>query len=183
VPAPLHGNSGLTQIQESPSSQPLFSAVLGQTARVQERSNAAGGNDGTTSTGGSRPAPSAAPDPQKPWGPQRSDETPLTGDILASVKAAALERVPNATIARIENGADGHAAYEAHLVKADGTPATVYVDKQFDVVGSTPAEPIEQGSPGPRVAAGPHGSSRRKRPSSTVTMERRAFGSTGPVRR
>jgi hypothetical protein len=35
---------------------------------------------------------------------------------------------------RVETDADGHAAYEAHVLKADGTPATVYVDKQFDVV-------------------------------------------------
>ena len=59
----------------------------------------------------------------------------LTGDTLASVKAAALDKVPNATVVRIETDADGHAAYEAHLVKQEGTPATVYVDKQFDVIG------------------------------------------------
>jgi len=67
-------------------------------------------------------------------GAQRSDETPLTGDTLAKVKAAALAEVPDATIVRVETDADGNAAYEAHVVKADGTPATVYVDKQFDVV-------------------------------------------------
>jgi uncharacterized membrane protein YkoI len=69
-----------------------------------------------------------------PWGGQRSDETPLTGDTLAKVTAAAKAEVPNATIVRVETDADGHAAYEAHIVKADGTPATVYIDKQFDVV-------------------------------------------------
>jgi uncharacterized membrane protein YkoI len=58
----------------------------------------------------------------------------LTGDRLTKVKAAALAEVPNATIVRVETDADGHAAYEAHVLKADGTPATVYVDKQFDVV-------------------------------------------------
>jgi uncharacterized membrane protein YkoI len=57
-----------------------------------------------------------------------------SGETLAKVKAAALAEVPNATIVRIETDADGHAAYEAHVVKADGAPATVYVDKQFDVV-------------------------------------------------
>ena len=35
---------------------------------------------------------------------------------------------------RVETDADGHAAYEAHMTKADGTPVTVYVDKSFDVV-------------------------------------------------
>jgi hypothetical protein len=34
----------------------------------------------------------------------------------------------------VETDADGHAAYEAHMVKADGTPVTVYVDKTFAVV-------------------------------------------------
>ena len=34
----------------------------------------------------------------------------------------------------VETAADGNAAYEADVVKADATPATVYVDKQFDVV-------------------------------------------------
>ena len=85
---------------------------------------------GSSSGSGQATAPSA----QRPWGPQRSDETPLTGDTLAKVKAAALAEVPDATIVRVETDADGNAAYEAHVVKADGTPATVYVDKQFDVV-------------------------------------------------
>jgi hypothetical protein len=70
----------------------------------------------------------------QPWGRQRSDETLLTGDTKASVREAALSKVPNGTIVRIETDADGNAAYEAHMTKADGTPVTVYVDKQFNVV-------------------------------------------------
>jgi uncharacterized membrane protein YkoI len=91
---------------------------------------------GTNSTGTDTTAQStpAAPDANHPWGGQRSDETPLTGDTLAKVTAAAKAKVPNATIVRVETDADGHAAYEAHIVKADGTLATVYVDKQFNVV-------------------------------------------------
>jgi hypothetical protein len=42
--------------------------------------------------------------------------------------------VPGATIDRVETDADGHAAYEAHVTKADGSLATVYVDKSFNVV-------------------------------------------------
>ena len=34
----------------------------------------------------------------------------------------------------VETDADGHAAYEAHMTKSDGTPVTVYVDKSFAVV-------------------------------------------------
>lgn len=108
--------------------------VLGLVAGSYGVAAAASGN-GSSSTDSTttQPAPSA-PDPQNPWGAQRSDETPLTGDTLAKVKAAALAEVPGATIVRVETDADGNAAYEAHVVKADGTPATVYVDKQFDVV-------------------------------------------------
>jgi hypothetical protein len=76
------------------------------------------------------------PDPggRHGWGGQRSDETALTGDTLAKVRAAALAKLPGATIERVETDADGHAKYEAHVVKSDGTPATVYVDDQFAVV-------------------------------------------------
>jgi len=59
----------------------------------------------------------------------------LTGDALTSVKAAAVAKLGSgATIARVETDADGNAAYEAHAVKADGTPVTVYVDKSYSVV-------------------------------------------------
>ena len=108
--------------------------VLGLVAGSYGVATAASGNDSLSTDGTTtRPAPSD-PDPQNPWGAQRSDETPLTGDTLAKVKAGALAEVPNATIVRVETDADGHSAYEAHILKADGTPATVYVDKQFDVV-------------------------------------------------
>ena len=92
---------------------------------------------------GSRSGSAAAPSAQKPWGHQRSDETPLTGDALAKVTAAAKAKVPGGTIVRVETDADGNAAYEAHMVKADGTPVTVYVDKAFNVVS------VQSGMPGP----------------------------------
>ena len=72
---------------------------------------------------------------QGPWGGQRPDETLLTGDAKAGVEKAALAKVPNGTIVRVETDADGNALYEAHMTKADGTPVTVYVDKSFGVVG------------------------------------------------
>jgi hypothetical protein len=57
------------------------------------------------------------------------------GDTAARVRQLALARVgSSATVVRVETDADGHAAYEAHMVRADGTPVTVYVDRQFDVV-------------------------------------------------
>jgi uncharacterized membrane protein YkoI len=67
---------------------------------------------------------------------QRSDETLLTGDTAEQVRAAALAEVEGATIERVETDADGNAAYEAHMVKADGTRVTVFVNRQFEVVGT-----------------------------------------------
>ena len=95
---------------------------------------------------GSKTPSATAPSAQRPWGPQRSDETLLTGDAASKVRALALAKVPGATIVRIETDADGHGAYEAHMVKADGSLVTVYVNKQFQVVG------VQAGMP--RPAAG-----------------------------
>jgi Peptidase propeptide and YPEB domain len=100
-------------------------------------SSASGSSTPTTATAAqatpTATAPSA-PNAQNPWGGQRSDETLLTGETAAKVRQIALARVSGATIVRVETDADGHAAYEAHMVKTDGTPVTVYVDKQFNVV-------------------------------------------------
>jgi hypothetical protein len=80
------------------------------------------------------PATAPAPDPAHPWGAQRSDETPLTGDALAKVSAIASAKVPGGTIVRVETDADGHAKYEAHMTDASGNPTTVYVDSAFNFV-------------------------------------------------
>jgi hypothetical protein len=96
--------------------------------------SAASGSDSSPSGSGTSPRAMTAPDPQHPWGGQRSDETLLTGDTASKVEAAAKAKVLNGTIIRVETDADGNAAYEAHMTKADGTPVTVYVNKQFEVV-------------------------------------------------
>ena len=118
--------------------------VVGVAAGSYGIASAATGGSSATTTTSTTPstsitaAPPAAPPgatAENPWGNQRSDETLLTGDTLAKVKAAALAKAgSDATIVRIETDADGHAAYEAHMLKADGTPVTVYVDTSFDVV-------------------------------------------------
>jgi hypothetical protein len=66
--------------------------------------------------------------------PQRADETLLTGNALAQVRAAALAKVSGGTIERVETDADGNAAYEAHMTRSDGSRVTVYVNKSFEVV-------------------------------------------------
>jgi uncharacterized membrane protein YkoI len=103
----------------------------------------------SAATGSSSKAPrsSAAPRSGQPWGHQRSDETALTGTTAAKVRELALAKVPGGSVVRVETDADGNAAYEAHMVKADGTPATVYVSKAFEVVS------VQTGMPGPPGAA------------------------------
>jgi uncharacterized membrane protein YkoI len=76
-------------------------------------------------------------------------ETPLTGDVLAKVKAAAVAKVGGTVdSATTENDSDNaNAAYEAHVTKADGTRVTVILDKSYNVLA------VETGHHG----HGPHG--------------------------
>jgi peptidase YpeB-like protein len=94
-------------------------------------SAASGSSSSSSSNTATATQPTAS---SQPWGGQRSDETLLTGDAESQVRAAALAKVPGGTIIRVETDADGHAAYEAHMTKSDGTPVTVYVDKSYNVV-------------------------------------------------
>ena len=94
---------------------------------------ASGNGSSSTSSTATRAAPSQTPS-SRPWGGQRPDETLLTGDAESKVRSAALAKVSGGTIVRVETDADGNAAYEAHMTKSDGTPVTVYVDKQYNVV-------------------------------------------------
>ena len=106
--------------------------VIGVAGGSYGLASAATGTGTTTTTTPSTQA--AAPSAQQPWGGQRSDETPLTGDALAKVTAVANAQVPGGTVVRVETDADGNAKYEAHMTKADGTPVTVYVDANYNFV-------------------------------------------------
>ena len=105
------------------------------------------GSTSTTTTPSTTTAPSA-PSAGRAWGGRRSDETLLAGDAAAKVRELALAKVSGGTIIRVETDADGNAAYEAHMVTADGTPTTVYVDKDFNVVS------VDSGRPGAPAQSG-----------------------------
>jgi len=68
-------------------------------------------------------------------------EAELTSDAAAQVEAAVRAAYPGVTIERLENDAEG-AAYEAHIVQADGARATVQLDGTYAVTG------LETGGPG-----------------------------------
>jgi hypothetical protein len=60
-----------------------------------------------------------------------SAEVALTGDTADRVTAAVTAKYPDATIQRVETDSDG--VYEAHVILADGSPATVKLDESFTV--------------------------------------------------
>ena len=127
----------------------LGAIAVGLTAGTYGIASAANGSGSSQSSAPAAVnAAASSPNAQNPWGRQSRDETLLTGDAAAKVRQAALAKVSGATIIRVETDADGNAAYEAHIVKADGTRATVYVNKQFEVVS------VQTGMPGPGPANG-----------------------------
>jgi hypothetical protein len=106
----------------------ITALALGGSA-IAGAASGGGGSNGSNSNSSARPqTPAGLP-------PQRPDETLLTGDTAAKVREAALAKVSGGTIDRVETDADGHAAYEAHMTRSDGSRVTVYVNKAFEVVG------------------------------------------------
>src|SRR3954454_11215673 len=66
----------------------------------------------------------------------KTPETPLTGNVLAQVKAAAIAKV-GGTVDRAtteNDSSNAAAAYEAHVTKADGSKVTVILDNSFAVL-------------------------------------------------
>jgi len=82
----------------------------------------AGAADNSSST----PQSASAQTPQ--GRPQREA---LSSDVAAKVKAAALDKVPGATVLRAEAGGPYDSAYHAHVRTSDGTLKVVLVDDQF----------------------------------------------------
>jgi hypothetical protein len=91
---------------------------------------------------------------QDPSRSMHPGETLLTGTVKDKVTAAAKAREPGATIVRVESDAEG--VYEAHMVRADGTPIIVQVDQSFAVTAVQTGGPAGGGMHG-GPGAGPEG--------------------------
>jgi hypothetical protein len=61
----------------------------------------------------------------------RPQREALAGDVAAKVKAAALAKVPGATVLRTEAGGPYDSAYHAHIKTSDGTLKVVLVNASF----------------------------------------------------
>jgi len=85
---------------------------------------------------------------------QRPAQEQLTGETADKVKAAALAKVPGATVLRVESGGHDGAAYHAHVRKSDGTEVVVLVDKDFE---ATSVQTRPAGGRGHRGGAGHRG--------------------------
>ena len=113
----------------------ITALALGGSALAGAASGGSGSSGNGSGNNNSQPArPHFGGPGQAGVPPQRPDETLLTGDTAAKVRAAALAKVSGGTIERVETDADGNAAYEAHMTRSDGSRVTVYVNKAFEVV-------------------------------------------------
>ena len=139
----------------------VLTLAIGSAAFAATGSTTAASTTGTTAATSSGQCDGTGDDSGRfgrGMGGQRSDETALTGDTLAQAQAAALAAVgSDATVVRAETDADGNAAYEVHVKKADGTMVTVYLDESFKVVKT------EEGPAGGRHGNGETGRSAERR--------------------
>ena len=83
----------------------------------------AGAADKSSSSGSSS---ATRPDRDRP------DRDQLTSDVAAKVKAAALDKVPGATVLRTESGGPYGSAYHAHVKTSDGSLKVVLVNDKFE---------------------------------------------------
>jgi uncharacterized membrane protein YkoI len=93
---------------------------------------AATSNSTSTSSGSAAAAPGSKP-AGRHVGANGKQEQALDAATAAKVKAAALAKVPGATVERVETDVDHGSPYEAHLVKSDGTHLEVLVNDSFAV--------------------------------------------------
>jgi len=104
--------------------------------------------------------------------PVRSDEEAVSSSVAAELEAAALAKVPGATVIRAETDA-GDAAYEVHLRKSDGTLVTVKLDESYAVTavedGMGTGDPAPSGTNGTPPSGAPSAPANAPSSSSSTT--------------
>src|SRR3954468_23941167 len=90
----------------------------------------------------------------KPQAAGRPQPEALPADVAAKVKAAALAKVPGATVLRTEAGGPDNSAYHAHIKTSDGTLKVVLVNSDFAAT-SVQADRARGGRPGGGRHGGP----------------------------
>src|SRR4051794_28564329 len=111
----------------------------------------AGAADTSSSTGSASSETSATT--KSPQG--RPPREALSSDVAAKVKAAALDKVPGATVLRTEAGGPYNSAYHAHIKTSDGTLKVVLVNASFQATAVQADQ--GRGGPGGRGHGGPGG--------------------------
>jgi hypothetical protein len=122
----------------------LGAFALGGSALADARDNTtSSGSSTTTATNSSqaRPAP--------------RDRQTLSSDVAAKVKAAALAKVPGATVLETESGGPYGTPYHAHIKTSDGKLQVVLVDASFNATAVRADQGRGRGGPG--GAGGPGG--------------------------
>jgi hypothetical protein len=113
----------------------MAAAALGGSAladAASKNSSSASSPPAASSTAPPAGAP-AGPPPGPHLGANGQREEPLTGDVAAKVKAAALDKYTGATVERVETDVDHGSPYEAHVTTSDGKHLEVLVSKEFEV--------------------------------------------------
>jgi hypothetical protein len=106
--------------------------VLGALGAIAIGASAVAGAASSSGTTGSQGVRGTAPQGQAPDAMRHGPgETLLTDGTADEVKQAALDKVPGATVIRVETDSEG-SPYEAHLRKSDGSEVTVKMNKQFE---------------------------------------------------
>src|SRR3954451_11987080 len=107
---------------------------------------------GGAAIAGAADKPAATGTPAAGTRPQREA---LSADVAAKIKAAALAKVPGATVLRTESGGPDNSAYHAHIKTSDGTLKVVLVDASFQATAVQADQ--GRGGRGPRGHGGPGG--------------------------
>jgi uncharacterized membrane protein YkoI len=117
----------MSQVRSKLVTAALVAAAIGGGAVAADAATNA-----TTAASSSSTSGQSAPAAQGRHSVNGKTEQPLTGDVAAKVRAAALAKV-SGTVERVETNVDSSAPYEAHIRKADGTDVVVEVNQDYTV--------------------------------------------------